>query len=104
MYSLAVQELLITITTQSAANEPGLGWVGLGCGVQGLSARGGERKNGAPTGVNNTIPSASIGRNVGHPPAFSLCLTLNLVAGMGKGEGSSSGRREGGEEEVGKGE
>lgn len=30
VYSLAVQELLITITTQSAANEPG--WGGLGEG------------------------------------------------------------------------
>lgn len=28
VYSQAVQELLITITTQSAANEPGLGWAG----------------------------------------------------------------------------
>lgn len=38
VYSLAVQELLITITTQSAANEPGWGGMGGAEGVGGVRA------------------------------------------------------------------
>lgn len=41
VYSLAVQELLITITTQSAANEPG--WGGMGGGEVG-GVRAEQRK------------------------------------------------------------
>lgn len=92
VYSLAVQELLITITTQSAANEPGLGWAVLGWGGVGWGGVCGGCQRGAEKGrtghrlVRTALyRSASIGRNVGHPPAFPLCLTLNLVAGMRKG-------------------
>lgn len=61
VYSLAVQELLITITTQSAANEPGLGWAGLGwagLGCAGGCRRGAEkgRTGLEPTRENSTIP------------------------------------------------
>lgn len=88
MYSLAVQELLITITTQSAANEPGLGWAGLDwAGVGGGCQRGAQRgRTGQRLERTALYCLASIGRNVGHPPAFPLCLTLNLVAGMRKGK------------------
>lgn len=64
----------------------------LAWGGPGVSERSRERNNRTPTGAYSTIP-ASIGRNVGHPPAFLLCLTLNLVAGMRKGRRQRRQRR-----------
>lgn len=77
--SLVVQLLLITIITQSATNEPGMGEVG------GITEHWLER----------TVPYRhTVGlyrRNVGHPPAFPVCLTLNLAQGMKRGRGGGGG-------------
>lgn len=58
-----------------------------------MSEQSRERNNRAQTGTYCTILWASIGRNVGHPPAFPLCLTLNLAAGMRKGRRQRRRRR-----------
>lgn len=72
VFSLAVQELLITITTQSGANEPGCGGGG-GEGARFVSEQSRERNNRAQTGTYCTILWASIGEMWAiHPPSFSV--------------------------------